>query len=190
MNKLKKMLLVSLTLGVMAAAVGCGSKSDSTEAAKSTETAKETGATTEAATADAGKEAAGDSYYFQKGDVKVVMGEPADATLQALGAAKNEYEAPSCAFDGMDKVYTYPGFEVLTYGKEGGEYKISGVIIRDDSVQTPEGIMIGSDIDAVEKAYGEVTDGANNLTVSKGNSELLIIFKDGVVSSIQYTAKE
>ena len=50
--------------------------------------------------------------------------------------------------------------------------------------------MIGSDIDAVEKAYGDVTDGANNLTVSKGNSELLIIFKDGVVSSIQYTAKE
>ena len=112
----------------------------------------------------------------------------AKAVIEALGEYKSTYEAPSCAFDGTDIVYAYAGYEVLAYAVDGEE-KISGVVLRDDTVETPEGICIGSDREAVAKAYGEVTADAGSVTFTKGNCDLLIIFTDDKVSSIQYIAK-
>ncbi len=127
-----------------------------------------------------------EDYYFQKGDLKIHMQDPAAPVLEKLGQAKSSYEAPSCAFDGMDVIYSYPGFDLMTYVKDG-QGIVSGVVLRDDTVETIEGICIGSDKAAVEKAYGKFADGANNMKVVKGSCELLVILTDGVVSSIQYT---
>ena len=127
-----------------------------------------------------------EDYYFQKGDLKIHMQDPAAPVLEKLGQAKSSYEAPSCAFDGMDVIYSYPGFDLMTYVKDG-QGIVSGVVLRDDTVETIEGICIGSDKAAVEKAYGKFADGANNMKVVKGSCELLVILTDGAVSSIQYT---
>ena len=40
------------------------------------------------------------------------------------------FEAPSCAFDGIDKTYTYAGFELLTYPKDDKDY-VSSVVLKD-----------------------------------------------------------
>ena len=85
----------------------------------------------------------------------------------------------------MDVVYTYPGFEVLTYVMDG-EAKISGVVLRDDTVETAEGVCIGSSKADVQAAYGSIEEGAASLRMTKGNCELLVILTDDAVSSIQY----
>ena len=126
-------------------------------------------------------------YYFKAGDVKVEMKADAEAVLKALGSYKSSYEAPSCAFDGMDKIYSYGGYDILTYTMDGKDF-ISGVVLRDDTVETPEGIAIGSKLDDVKKKYDAKEEGSS-INVYSDNCRLLIIFDNGVVSSIQYIAR-
>ncbi len=186
MRGISALLVVS-----MLSLTGCGSSGETTtaateagtDAAVTTAAATEQEGTTGQATEDTDKDS--QVWYFQKGDVRIEMMAPSDPIIEALGEYKSSYEAPSCAFDGMDLVYTYAGFEVLSYDQNGTRL-ITGVVLRDDTVGTPEGIYIGSDIASVEKVYGEVAEGANNLILTRGNTDLLLIFKDGVVSSIQY----
>ena len=146
-------------------------------------------ADTPAVTQDAGQPG-GDGWVFEQNNVQITMNAPAAPILEKLGAYTSSYEAPSCAFDGMDIVYSYGGFDLLTYSEGGAEAKVSGVVLRDDSVATKEGLFIGSDKIAVENTYGKMEEGAGSLRVTKGNCELLIILTDGYVSSIQYIAKQ
>ena len=126
-------------------------------------------------------------YYFQVKDVKVEMKADAEAVLKALGSYKSSYEAPSCAFDGMDKIYSYGAYDILTYTADGKDF-ISGVVLRDDTVETPEGIAIGSKLEDVKKKYNAKEEGSS-INVYSENCRLLIIFDNGVVSSIQYIAR-
>ncbi len=191
-----KLLTITLTLSLMLLATGCGNKEsgDKTTTAQASAGTEAVSETKEDKTED--KKAADDSWVFKKGDVTVAMNAPSDETIKALGGYQNSYEAPSCAFDGMDVVYTYPGFEVLTYSKDGKDGVVTGVILRDDTVMTPEGVYIGADQATVEKAYGSPEAGSTSVTVKKGNCDLLVIMehqnKDDetspmVVTSIQYS---
>ena len=126
-------------------------------------------------------------YYFEVKGVKVEMKADAEAVLKALGSYKSSYEAPSCAFDGMDKIYSYGGYDILTYTADGKDF-ISGVVLRDDTVETPEGIAIGSKLEDVKKKYNAKEEGSS-INVYSENCRLLIIFDNGVVSSIQYIAR-
>ena len=174
---MKKLITVILALILVLSLAACGDGGGSTPANNSS------GGNTTPSGNDKNN---AEDYYFQKGDLKIHMKDPAAPILEKLGEAKSSYEAPSCAFDGMDVIYSYPGFDLMTF-VNNGEGIISGVVLRDDTVETVEGIYIGSDKAAVEKAYGKLEDGANNMKLVKGSCELLIIFTDGVVSSIQYT---
>ncbi len=188
---MKKMKLLTLTLAMLLLVTGCGSKNKEGDAGTTAAKANASAAT-EAATEASGKKeeaapAGEDGYVFKKGDVTISMGAPADDIISALGTYKKTYEAESCAFDGMDVVYSYAGFDVLTFKKDGTNI-ITGVVLRDDTQATPEGIYVGSDKAAVEKAYGQKPEeGVNNVQLKKGNSDLLIIFKDDLVNSIQYS---
>ncbi|MBO4861695.1 MAG: hypothetical protein J5535_02210 [Firmicutes bacterium] len=126
-------------------------------------------------------------YVFKSGSTVIEMKADAEAVLKALGAYKSSYEAPSCAFDGMDKIYSYNGFDLMTYSQNGKDL-ISGVVLRDDTVETPEGIAIGSKAEDVKKAYGDFEKDATSATFKTDNCKLLIIFDGGVVTSIQYIA--
>ena len=134
-----------------------------------------------------GKNTGSLDYYFQVKDVKVEMKADAEAVLKALGSYKSSYEAPSCAFDGMDKIYSYGAYDILTYTADGKDF-ISGVVLRDDTVETPEGIAIGSKLEDVRKKYNAKEEGSS-INVYSENCRLLIIFDNGVVSSIQYIAR-
>ncbi len=132
---------------------------------------------------------AADSFVFKKGDVTIAMHAPAGPVIEALGAYTNYYEEPSCAFEGMDKTYSYPGFDVTTYTKGGSDY-VSGVIFWDDSVATAEGVYIGQTLEDIRKAYGADVSGETSVSLTRGASKLLFLLKDGAVSSIQYLAVE
>lgn len=174
-------MILAILATFAVAVAGCSSSSSESTAASNGDTP--------AVTQEQGQ-AAGDGWVFENNGVQITMNAPAAPILEKLGAYTSSYEAPSCAFDGMDIVYSYGGFDLLTYSAGGAEAKVSGVVLRDDSVTTKEGLFIGSDKAAVESTYGKMEDGANNLRVTKGNCELLVILTDGYVSSIQYIAKQ
>lgn len=128
-------------------------------------------------------------YVFVSGTTTIKMNVPAADILAALGEANSEYEAPSCAFQGNDYYYDYGSFELSAYDNGDGVKMVYSVYLKDDLVETPEGIMIGSDEADVAATYG--ADGKQDngsYLYTDGNANLSIIIKDGKVSAIEYTA--
>ena len=84
----------------------------------------------------------GKTYTFTSGTTKIAINDDAAPILAALGEWRDYDESPSCAFEGLDKVYTYAGFEIQTYptGEKDFVYLIE---LYDDTVATEKGIRIG-----------------------------------------------
>ena len=91
-----------------------------------------------------------------------------------------------CVLDAIyDKTQGHERY--VPYTADGKDF-ISGVVLRDDTVETPEGIAIGSKLEDVKKKYNAKEEGSS-INVYSENCRLLIIFDNGVVSSIQYIAR-
>ena len=111
-------------------------------------------------------------YSFTSGSVKVEMGADASKVVKELGEADDYFESESCAFEGLDKVYTYPGFKLNTYPVDDKDYVLS-VVFMDDTVETEEGICIGSTKDEVTEAYGEPTEEkGSSMIYEKGETKI------------------
>lgn len=129
-----------------------------------------------------------DEYKFEANGVTVVMNEEASATLDKLGEPMNYFEAPSCAFEGIDKTYTYAGFQLVTY-PQGDKDHVSSVALKDDSISTPEGVYIGDPVSKLDEVYGtDRTEKDNAYTYTKGKCKLEFIIDGDTITSITYTA--
>lgn len=127
-------------------------------------------------------------YVFISKDVVIEMDAEAEPVIEALGEPLSYFEAASCAFEGLDKIYTYSGFEINTYPGKDKDY-ISSVIIKDDSVTTVEGVTIGDSKEKMEQAYGtECTVEENLYIYEKDDMKLRFIVKDGVIEAIEYVS--
>lgn len=126
-------------------------------------------------------------FTFSVNGISIPMdGESADLVDQ-LGDYEY-FEAPSCAFQGLDKIYTYHGFTLYTYEADGIDHVLS-VVLTDDSLTTPEGIAIGFGVDEVKTAYGDdFTINGSSYVYTKGKTTLSFILEDDRVISIEYTA--
>ena len=134
----------------------------------------------------AAPQAAG-AYVFTTGDgVTVSVDEDMAQVLTDLGEAQSYFEAESCAFEGLDKTYTYPGF-VITTRPDGENDYVNSIRLTDDSVSTVEGVYIGSSEADVKAAYGE-DGGADQgmLSYTAGGVSLNFILEEGAVISIEY----
>lgn len=127
------------------------------------------------------------NYVFAVSGTEIAIDADAAPILEALGAWRDYSESNSCAFVGLDKVYTYGGFELQTYPKDGKDY-VYMVELYDDSVTTKEGIAIGASKDAVTAAYGNADQQTDNsLTYTGKTMHLTFLFReDGSVGKIQY----
>ena len=127
--------------------------------------------------------------YFTFGPYTFAIdGEVTEATLAELGTqTKEAEEAPNCAFDGKGKLYTFSGFEVETYAKDGKNY-FYGVYLLDDSISADrEGITIGSTKDAVIAAYGQADDAKDaSLTYHRKGMDLVFFTRGDRVTRIHY----
>ena len=153
------------------------------------------GAAEDAVQADSGESPAGAeteesaAYVFSYNGTDIPIDAEAAPILAALGEPDSYYEAASCAFNGLDKYYTYASFEVDTYPDETGVDRISYVILRDDLVSTAEGVSIGDSAEQAERVYGPgETDGAS-ATWERGGMRLEFLFENDAVTSIQYQTK-
>ncbi len=131
-----------------------------------------------------------DSKYFFKVASKDNYAVKIDAdmadVLSVLGEPLKYFEAASCAFDGLDKTYTYAGYVILTR-PDGKKDYVNSIQLTDDSVQTPEGAYIGMAPDAVKNIYGKPTEEtATLISYTDGNTTLNFILKDAKVISIEY----
>ncbi len=129
-------------------------------------------------------------YIFETQGISgmIFIGVDMDAAsvIQGLGEPNSYFEAPSCAFQGIDKMYTYSHFEIDTY-PDGDTDKISMILFLDDLVSTPEGVCIGMSKADMEKAYGtdyEVSSGFYRYT--KDNMKLSFIIENEEITSIEY----
>lgn len=139
-----------------------------------------------AAPAQSQAPAAPDSYVFLSGDFAISIDQDMAQVLAALGEPQSYFEAASCAFEGLDKTYTYSGFQITTRPEEDKDY-VNSILLTDDSVTTPEGIYIGSLKEDVLETYGCSSDGSEgSLMLTLGNTTLSFIFQDGKVLSIEY----
>lgn len=108
--------------------------------------------------------------------------------LNGLGEPTAYEESNSCYYQGLDKDYTYPGFKLRTYPVDGVDYVLN-ICFTDDTIATPEGIMLGSTRDEVIAAYGSSFTEKNGSTVyTIDKSELRFRFSDNGVIAIEYWA--
>ena len=141
---------------------------------------------TEEPTVDAPTE---EGYYLVLKDTKIAIDGDMKAITDALGEPTSYFESNSCAFQGLDKVYTWGSVTVRTYPEDDGDCVLS-IELKDDSVSTPEGIGIGDSDERVEELYGtpdKTTDVAKIYT--KGNTDLTFLITNGEVTAITYTQK-
>ena len=128
----------------------------------------------------------GKTYTFTNGTTKIAINDDAAPILAALGEWRDYDESPSCAFEGLDKVYTYSGFEIQTYpmGEKDFVYLIE---LYDDTVATEKGIRIGDTKEAVIAAYG-APDKQESTYLNYNATDMYLEFHlaDGIVTSIQY----
>lgn len=133
-------------------------------------------------------ERAEDGYVFEVDGITIALNAKASSILEKLGEPMDYFEAKSCAFQGLDKIYTYSGFEMHTYEIDGVDHVLA-VMFLDDSVSTKEGIYLSSDFDHVLQAYGdEYTQEQNVYTYELGKSKLSFMIEDDEVVSIEYMA--
>lgn len=163
MKKIYVAVLITLLtiMGLMA----CANKTDS--ASKTNDNAKE-------------------GYIFDANGLDIMVDAKASSIIESLGEPISYFEAASCAFNGLDKIYTYAGYEITTYTDSDVDY-ISEISLKDDTVTTMEGIYIGSDMDSVIAAYGDnYKEDAGYYIYTKGNTRLTFVVTDGEVTAIRY----
>ena len=95
-------------------------------------------------------------------------------------------ELPSCAFDDVDKVYTYAGVEI-TASMLNGKETIYSVLFISEDVKTPEGISLGDEADLLYEKYGEPDDTFGfECSYLAGKIILSIMVENDVITSIEY----
>ena len=129
-------------------------------------------------------------FEFVYSGTAIKMYDEAAPILDKLGKEVDYFEAESCAFQGMDKIYTYGAFELHTHEIEGVDH-VSSIIFLDDSISTKEGVSLFSSFDDMMEVYGkeDYTEEHGLYTFEKGDSMLLLLIEDEEIVSIEYMAK-
>lgn len=133
-----------------------------------------------------GTQSVSKGYVFQYGGVKVSIDADMASVLEGLGEPGSYFEAASCAFEGLDKTYTYGSFVIETYPQGDKDY-VSAITLKDDAVSTAENIYIGSSLTDVTNAYGtDYTEQGSMLVYQKDGMKLCFLMDNDAVISIQY----
>lgn len=129
-------------------------------------------------------------YLFGISDgVSIGMDDIFDETvMEKLGEPVEYFEAASCAFNGLDKTYTYEHFIVYTYPMDDKDYVYSIVLI-DDKVSTSEGAKINMKKSEIEEIYGnDYKEDGNAIIFEKEGMFLYFMLDADVVTSVQYNS--
>lgn len=129
-------------------------------------------------------------YIFEYDGLTLAPDMNSQEFLNVLGEANHYYEVKSCAFEGMDKIYTYSSFEIYTY-PNGSDDLISNIFLKDDTVTTKEGVYIGMSLDDAKEKIGEEGVLESGVCTFDGGGDRLRLYVDGsnTITSIEYQSK-
>ncbi|MCL2603901.1 MAG: hypothetical protein FWD90_05425 [Defluviitaleaceae bacterium] len=125
-------------------------------------------------------------FYFNYRGNAVRLDEDINDVLALLGEPQSTFDRPSCAFEGMDRFFLFPGVQIQTY-PIGGQDRVHTIMLMDDSVTTINGIFLGSTLDALLTAYGNDYEYAYGLYIfTKVDTILRFNVVNGEVQTISY----
>ena len=185
---MKKTRIITTAIGLCLAAsmfAGCSQTSDETAVASRIE-----GGQTQISIEESESQSvSADGYVFTYMGYDIVMGSEVQQYLDAFGEPDDEFEAASCAGQGMDHIYSYPGF--FLYTREENGVSIVDAVQITDSLTDYNGAHVGDKIEDVKAIFGEPADDwGYGFTYSSGNTELRFMSEDQVtVSEIQIIVK-
>jgi len=129
-----------------------------------------------------------DAFFYKMSNFIIHMDDNIDDVINNVGEPLGKFEAVSCAFEGNDLVFSYPGIEIFTY-PAGGNNFIHTIRFIDDSVRTTEGgILPGDNIQAVFDVYGnDYSYDTGVYTFTRGHTVLEFLTEDdGSIYEIRY----
>lgn len=158
------------------------------EAAEENLQEAQTGTETESDMENGQGQTADDSerFVFLYDEFKIYVNQDMENVLAAIGEPQSYFEATSCAFDGLDKIYTYGSFEIDTY-PDGDKDYIASIYLKDDAVETEEGVSLFMTRKDMEEAYGEEYElESGSFVYQKGDGMLCFVIENGEIISIEY----
>ena len=178
----KRIISALLGLAVLVSLTACGGNSEE----NASNPQPDGGGAAQPSTSAGGQTAGADAFSFVTNGTEIAVNQNMAEVLDALGECQSYFEAASCAFEGLDKTYTYAGFVITTY-PDGERDFIGSVRLTDDSAATREGVYIGCTAEQVRAAYGDAEGGPTGaLSYVNGGTMLNFILEDDVVISIEY----
>lgn len=126
-----------------------------------------------------------DVYSFKYEEKEIKLAE--EFSKDKFGEEEAYSEIASCAFEGLDKTYTYKDYEITTFPKDNKDY-IYSIYLLNEEVGTSEGVKVSDNKDKMISVYGEeYTQMGNQYTYTKGKTNIEFIVENDVITSIQYT---
>lgn len=123
------------------------------------------------------------------GNTAYACGAKIETVTAELGDDYEYAEGKSCAYDGLDKTYTYPTVEFFTNPLADGD-TVSEIYTESEAVTTSKGIAVGAAKAEVTAAYGAATEDANNMLsyrLSNAQESLCFELADDTVVAIFLT---
>ena len=135
--------------------------------------------------------------FFTYNELSFGILDESDPILEALGEEDDLFISASCAYQGDDYIYYYDGLE-LTTNEIDGVFYITGIVVADDTIKTPQGLMIGMNMEEALALMEEIED--EELTVEENRGvysfqygpALLLVKSDanGEITAIQYMSAD
>lgn len=190
LKKLTGFLIVCILSVCMLA--GCGSNdadnSSDNAGAGSAQTEENAGNNDAEEKDTVSQEPQGDVYSFAYNGAELIVDTDIAPIVDKLGEPDEYFEEPSCAAQGIAKIYTYSGIRIETY-PDGDTDLIASVILKDDTVATPEGVDLSMGKDDVIAAYGsDYEESGNSMVYEKNGTKLLFILNGDDIASIEYNS--
>ena len=186
MKKISILLIVLMLL-----MTGCGGKEETPEDTGNADGTNKNATVNEETSSDQqdkSEESQVAGFEFEYNGVTIPLNVDVAPILEELGESMDYFEAHSCAFQGLDKIYYYSGFELSTYPLDKKDF-ISSINLLDDTVTTKEGIYLGATLDDVISTYGEEYSEENGFyTYTLGETQLTFVVENDVVTAITYLA--
>ena len=125
--------------------------------------------------------------FYVSGDVKFGIGDKSEEVMAKLGEPMDTFESESCAYQGKDYFYYYDGFELMANDFDGTQL-ITGITLDDDTVQLPQGVKVGMDIDeALSLMDVEYTQSGSVYKFTEGSTILRIrAGEDNTVAAVEF----
>ena len=128
---------------------------------------------------------ADDAYYISYKGAKICPGAEAGNLLETLGEPNTEKNNGNCGGQGVQMKYSYDSFDLYLLESTDGKVTVDQISLKDDLVETPKGIAIGSAKGDVLDTYGEpTTTTGKTLIYQKGKQELVFKLNGDAVSAI------